>query len=424
MPFFPKTVGWRENGLRRLGVGLNLWLGEVSSESLAFPLNNGKSICFCRWLLNEEVHEGPAALGLQVKVSLFPALLCHHCLPSVTRHFQISILGVQQKSPRTWVHASICVSYFLICLRPIFPGEWSVFMSSTPASPLACFLSILVSCLPLLPKVTDSFPLAAPSIALLSSHPLAPLPPQVLSGNCLSALWLSLLWLPSFPVGSTPFGWPVWLSGDLCLCPHTLLQTSRFPVSGVDCMFPQNVAKVCGILALSVVILWWDDVVFLVSPLWFLNLGSTNVFNCIIVGGRGRTMHCRMAGSIPGLHPVDANGTLPVVTIKTDSRRCPCSLQSGITPELRTTDIKQGQRVSQPLMPVCLEELKGENGIIMFRNLLRKYLFWHVWKWKFLSLLEWSGGCVFYLKKDIEEPLQALQRLCGPGTCDTFLFLL
>ena len=91
-------------------------------------------------------------------------------------------------------------------------------------------------------------------------------------------------------------------------------------------------------------------------------------------------MHCRMAGSIPGLHPVDANGTLPVVTIKTDSRRCPCSLQSGITPELRTTDIKQGQGVSQPLMPVCLEELKGENGIIMFRNLLRKYLFWHVWK--------------------------------------------
>ena len=102
-------------------------------------------------------------------------------------------------------------------------------------------------------------------------------------------------------------------------------------------------------------------------------------------------MHYRIASSIPGLHPLDANGTFPVVTIKTDSRRCLCSPQSGITselcspqsgitPELRTTDTKQGQRVSQPLMPGCLEELKGENGIIMFGYLLRKYLFWHVWK--------------------------------------------
>ena len=55
-------------------------------------------------------------------------------------------------------------------------------------------------------------------------------------------------------------------------------------------------------------------------------------------------MHCRVLSSVPGLYPLDPNGTFPVVTIKTVSRRCQCPLAEWNHSQLRTTDLRQVEK--------------------------------------------------------------------------------
>lgn len=78
------------------------------------------------------------------------------------------------------------------------------------------------------------------------------------------------------------------------------------------------------------------------SQMGFLSLITVGILGGIILCDGGCPVHCGMFSRIPDLHPRDASSTPPRPSCDTQyvSRHCPMSPGDKITPQLKTTDLR------------------------------------------------------------------------------------
>lgn len=143
--------------------------------------------------------------------------------------------GEEGGNPPTLGLYFICISCFPVSLMLLFTRERSVF-TSTPPSPLACLPAAFVHhcpCSPCSPREALTLPTRSAPCSVPAPFPLHPL----LALHSTFTLILCLLYDLSSQAATLPFGFvsderSVQFIQGLSGCPHALLQTSRFPVSG------------------------------------------------------------------------------------------------------------------------------------------------------------------------------------------------